>query len=1141
MPTQKITTLVSVPLGGGLQESVDPDRRDAPGADRANNAVVRVGQSYQKAPGIELDSTPGSVGASDAGAKDLVVSPTGAQLVLGQNASRQRPVGRTDWTAVSNGYQRPANLTTVRAYSPRGHVMDVGVTYHAAADLYGVCWREVEDPSPESFAAGPNDDVGPGQCKYLIVGPDGTRVAGPYTISLTTPGVMGILPRIECITDGSGNAVFVLIGCKANAAGGVLATGGILYSAFALVNMGSIPGQGVLTATALSTAIAVDTSISIDSHSVSTHDAAYTVHVTSAGGLALNRIDASGVLTTTTIATGRTDKVQVFHNADTQSVIVVHAGTSSGVAGDAYICTEAAALGTAYATSLHGEANPRLYKHASSATSEVVYSGETLTVVGSNPGTLTIPGTASYNIPTICYDPQPWEGHDRSVFPRPRLGGFYGRRTDVEDPGGSGWANGPEQFIEEYFGHLEGQFVHSGGQIFSGFDILEGRHSSQMWYGLMTGSNIPNWTGYVGHVPQTCVDGNGVVCLATHVTIPAIKAYARSQTSGLSAPYVASTVDYQNEGGWPNMDRSIVISRMSPRTEEFVGSVIDQNGTQVLAVGGNAFWDGNHTVNYVPRPYIVDYLRDTDTGVNTDTSGLLQGSTNRGLAAVTGLVDGARTDKMFAIKLVLVYTDRNGVEWRSEPSPPFWVLSLVYHSSSEYPVVQFNMNSLAYFRGRALGGDFDVELYVTERDDGTQFTGPSSSSGGDVSTWDSSYYLCQRSPLLVDGSGVFYIVDLWEFAHNGSYLRPALPLYTDTGELAPVLPPASGVMARSGSYAFLVPSEFPYELWPSKPLESGRGPEFAPELILNVPSDSGGIVSLAGLNDRLYILCRNAVYAISTLTGPTATGAGGFGPIRRIHLGDGCLNHRCTVETPVGVFYTSDEGVRLIGQDGIVRDIGRDALETLGDVGSFVSGAYLREHNEVWWTAATRSVIFNTETGAWTSETRTLSFEDTEALGGELLALSGSNLYTTDVTSGREISLYDRKMQIDTTWLTFEKALGWFRCKRVHVRVRRVSGKGDIEIKIAYDYDDTVVDSFRFSYDGTTGWGNHERGGHFTVRPSRQKFDAIKITVIDNDPLNADGGDSEGEKTYLVWALTGIDLEVTSKQGGVKLQAVGKR
>lgn len=1335
------TQLVTVPLGGGLKEDVEPHRVDPPFASQADNVVVRKSNGYQKVPGIEEHSTPGSVGNSDAGAHALIFSPGGAKLVLGADASAQVPADDTTWKKLTSGYQPPANLSTVRVYSPRGHVLDVGVCYHEDG-YYGVCWREVSDPAPEDPSSGPNDDVGPGFCKYLVTRKDGTIVAGPYTLELQG-SPMTVLPRVECVTDASGNPVFIFLGCRPNAAGGVLQSAGLLYAAFDYVNLSSIDAPGALAATQLSSGVVGDTLGTWDSHSNWDHDAAYVTFIETGPNLIAKRINYAGTVTSQTLGSSVTDKVQIYHDDGCQVVIVTHSGTSSASPGDKWALDEANTDFSFFPGSIHGEATTRIYKHDADVT---VFSGETLTcdlvdvesgfsasdyysiaagsvmdgsatmtrsvlfrfdtggsaqvlvenvtatggwvlevrpldfvrfyfrdsggtayqqdssvtlsegtiyvatatwdgtnlrvtvgsttdsstpgstysaaasgspglgadnaggtpatgcailgfaysdttaltgaqaqahnaacilsgqmesftgaeglyrapslgtdLIGANDWTEngavsknTIPyvsssGSAAYNLPLLCYDPQPWEGHDYSVFPTVCPGLFIGDGAsgNRDDPGAVGWSVPPYQYIEEYNGRIEARFIDSSGLIWPGFQVLENRHSPLMWYGLLTGSNIPNWSGYVGHVPQTAIDEDGVTILASQATVPAIKGYKRSGTSTLTAPYPAATVDYQNEGGWPNMDRSIVIVRMSPREEDLVYSAIDQNGTTVIAAGGHAFWDGNHVVNYVPRPYILGYTRDTSASADDDVSGILMGSLGTGLASVSGLVDPSSSNKFFAIKVVVVYTDKNGVEWRSEPSPPYWVMSLVYNSTFEYPQVKVGFNSLSYYRGTQLGGHFDIEMYVTERDDGTQFSGPSSVGGADIGDWDPSYYLCQRSPLLFNGTN-FYINDLWEFAYNGSYFRPALPLYTDAGELAPVLPPASGVVARSGEYAFLVPSEFPYELWPSKPLEVGRGPEFAPELLLNIPSDSGGIVSLAGLNDRLYILCKNGVYAISTLSGPDATGAGSFGPIRRIHLGDGCVNHNCTVVTPVGAFYASKNGMRLVGMDGIVQDVGKAAQDTIGDVTGFIDSVYLREHNEVWWVKPNLSVIFNIDSGVWTQEIRTTTAIGADEEDGEVFFLSGGTLYKTDETSGREHALYERKVSFSSSWLTFDQAMGYFRCRRIHVLGRRTSGQSNIVIKLAYDYNDTVVDTFTYAYYGTSGINAWERAMHFTVRPSRQKFDAVKVTITEADPTSTSGV-VEAENPSMVWAITGLSLEIASKQGGIKLQQAAKK
>lgn len=1106
------TQLVPVPLGGGLREDLDAHRVRPPHASAASNATTRKGEAYRKSPGYVSGGTGGSTGTD--GAKALLIDPRGRKLVLGQNGQAIAADGSTTWTTLASGFLCPSNLATVPVASPRGHVLDVGVRV-ASDGSVGVVWREWIDPANGSDPA----EWGTGRAAGLVMSPDGTVVGGPWYWE-----DMHYCPRVEVSTSAGVNAWY-FFGLTTSDADELIRTPMTIDIRYARMPSDAWPAAGSQTSTLLRTGVD-NTTMSYDTHSDPQASAGrvFVAYAVSGNELRVSRLTFSGSVSVVVVWTDVTqpDMFQVYYHDASSTVIV----TESSAWDMAFAFAAGGGTVADYA-GIHAENHPRLYTHTTSASNEVVFSGETITITGSNPGILTFSGSAAYNIPPDCYDPQPWIGNDRSCFLVPRTGGFYpdGPSDDLGTLLSGEW-----ELNEEYPGHLEGHFVHSSGLIYSQFDVLEGRHGPLMWDGAIHGSPLGG-SGSLYHVPQTDVDPSGRLCVAAHAKIRAIKGYRLSDSSH-PTNYTQATVETQSEGHLPNMDRQILLVRASSLQSDLASSAIDQDGTQVLANGGVGLWDGQSVVNLVPQPRISAYTRDTGAGSG---SGILMGTTGAGLGGLaTGVT--AQSDRLTALKIVVVYVDKNGVEWRSAPSPPWVYYELPLNTSFEYPKLEITFNHLAYYRGHILGGRFDVELYTTERDNGNGWAGPATTDFADIVT---DYYFVQRSPMLVDGSGNHYIVDLLNFAHNGSYFYPALPLYTDTGELAPAVPPASGVLARSGNYAFLVPSEFPYELWPSKPLEAGRGPEFPPELILYAPSDSGGIVSLAGLNDRLYILCKNGIYALPTVSGPDATGAGGFGPIRRIHVGDGCINHNCTVETPAGVLYTAETGVRMIGLDGIVQNVGGPAEDTLGDPADLIRSVYLREHNEAWFVATDYSVVLNLDTGAWTAETRQDDALDAEARDGEIHFLTASAVRTTDPADGTDVNR-DHNMSIASPWLTFDTALGFWRCRRGHVLGRRESGVGDIRVQIAYDYDDAVVDDLQFSYLGSRGMVNYERAMHFTFRPSRQKFDAIKITVSDTRPTSTDGT-TESTPSTLVWSLTGLELEVASKQGGIKLQEAAKR
>lgn len=1099
------TQLVSVPLGGGLGESVDPHRVQPPRALVAENAVLRQGESYRKAPGWAARSG-GSTGT--AGSKVAVSHADKQLLVLGQEDASRYDALADAWADYGPGHISPVGVESFAIDAPRGAVHDVSVAYHPAG-YHAVIYKTIED------ATNPNatDEFGVGFCRALIFNADWDLVGGPYDLS-----TFHFFPRVEAITaSGTDDPSFVFFGLRSTETDELLSYVDPYNIRCARASATSPPAtltEATIATLEPPTATSGARKYLYDTHSAGDHTDCYVVYSThdgQAGGLQCMAVGISGELTQL-VKTGASTAPQVWHDEDTQTVLVSESGTWDSM----FYSPEALGAFTEV-TGLHAEAYPFLYDHADG---ELHFSGEAITLTGTNPAVPSFTGTADYPIGTHtssgrrvgAYDPQPWTGHGRAMlFP------FYNgaRRGGLDEHAVNTSSLFEEDFREGT--HISASHSHSDDGIYPVVPVLQTRHGLYVYDGFLNASS-----GQVGHVPQTAVDASGRVLVPGHAGIAAAKAFP--SPSFLQTFPALYTRQFLNEGGFPNMDRRVLVVRLSPRQTEAKVSTLDHFGTTLIAAGALFGYDGRSYFEPPAPPVIVHYDDSSSSG-----TGILRSETQMLATANYALVS------RFGIKCVLVFTDKNGLEWRSGPSAPFGVTSLAGVTTDQAPLVRLELNE-AHRRMLERGGSFDVEMYVSERDVGLVDT------AAGASDWDSigTYYFAQRTPLLPDpvSSGYYMIPDFLRFAHNGSYF-PAIPLYTAAGELAPSPPPATSTLARAGNYLFLVPDEFRYELWPSKPREPGRGPEWAPELVIPAPADCGGIVSIAGQGDRLVLLCANGVYELFVGDGPDATGAGGFGAIRLLHAGDGCVNQRATLSTPAGVFYAAKDGLRLVDGGGGVHDVGADVAETLGDTESITSACYLSGPQEAWFhTSGGRAAIYNLERGgAWTMSQRlyTPGFGQhaVEHLEEVHQVASDGDVFVTSRSTLKDeaLSTTTYPMTVTTPWLSFGHPMGFVRCRRIHVLVRHITGAGSkLRLELAYDYVDTTVDTLEID---PSVWTTLERGTRFTVRPSRQKFAAVRIKVTETDIDGPAAGAWD-------WALSGLELELASKQGGIKLQVEAK-
>lgn len=116
-------------------------------------------------------------------------------------------------------------------------------------------------------------------------------------------------------------------------------------------------------------------------------------------------------------------------------------------------------------------------------------------------------------------------------------------------------------------------------------------------------------------------------------------------------------------------------------------------------------------------------------------------------------------------------------------------------------------------------------------------------------------------------------------------------------------------------------------LWFSKEQQLGLGPEFSLEQRIRVPSDGGRVTSLATLGDILIIFKDDAIYALGG-RGPDNTQAGeSFSDPQVLRSDVGCINRNSIIETPIGVFFLSRSGIKLLGAGGDVRDVGDEVQD----------------------------------------------------------------------------------------------------------------------------------------------------------------------------------------------------------------------
>lgn len=177
-------------------------------------------------------------------------------------------------------------------------------------------------------------------------------------------------------------------------------------------------------------------------------------------------------------------------------------------------------------------------------------------------------------------------------------------------------------------------------------------------------------------------------------------------------------------------------------------------------------------------------------------------------------------------------------------------------------------------------------------------------------------------------------VDTWTFVDRMSdaTLITQEPLYTTGGVLSNDPPPmAGGVLTVGKNRLFWTDPSDSTLIRYSQEIEDGFAVDFAEPLKQKL-DPGGGAITAIGILDDAVIPFREA--AVNVIVGPgplpnptqeTATFA--FSPAALVTSDVGCVNPRSIVQTPIGIGFKSAKGIRLLGRDRKVVDIGEDVRD----------------------------------------------------------------------------------------------------------------------------------------------------------------------------------------------------------------------
>lgn len=203
-----------------------------------------------------------------------------------------------------------------------------------------------------------------------------------------------------------------------------------------------------------------------------------------------------------------------------------------------------------------------------------------------------------------------------------------------------------------------------------------------------------------------------------------------------------------------------------------------------------------------------------------------------------------------------------------------------------------------------------------------------------VNTADAFYRVTSIDPSATGANGYILndpTVDTWSLVDQmpDDVLIAQDPLYTNDGILSnDPAPMAGGVLSVGKNRLWWTDPTDQTLVRYSQEIEDGFAVDFAEPLKQKLDPFGGDVTAIGIMDDTVYPFRETAVYAIGgpgPLPNPTKTpDVYAFTPGQLVTSDVGCVAPQSVVQTPVGIGFKTSKGIRMLGRDRRVVDIGSD-------------------------------------------------------------------------------------------------------------------------------------------------------------------------------------------------------------------------
>lgn len=368
------------------------------------------------------------------------------------------------------------------------------------------------------------------------------------------------------------------------------------------------------------------------------------------------------------------------------------------------------------------------------------------------------------------------------------------------------------------------------------------------------------------------------------------------------------------------------------------------------------------------------------------------------------------------------------------------------------------------------------------------------------------------------------------------------PLYTNGGILGNDPSPMRGdVIAGGKSRLFWTDPGQPNWIRYSQEIVEDYGMEAPIRLAQQTDPYGGRVVGIGVMDGAVYTFCETAIYGFGgpgPLRNPSASDAS-FSPPELITSDVGCKSPNSICQGPVGIFFQSEKGIRLLDRSRQVVDIGAPVYRYNSQ--TITRATLLPDRSQVvFLTDDGTTLLYDYERGMWSTFTNHLGV-DARVVGGVYYYLRTDGRVFRETPGEYLDDNAQIRMRIETAWIHFLPYFqGW---QRVLWAYFLGTHRSDHDLVVRYRIDDNAGYSAPITLDvtanydpdlygeGAYGAGEYGGEGGDTTRYQRAihfnvPCQAIQFRLEDHEDTGAAGASFELSELLLIGGVLDLRAKI---------------